>query len=233
MVQSQVWDLEGFFLQGQQLSIVGGYNFYAGQTDGSKTLTAGDIFIDTNGDAIYSPRTISSTEYTYAPYSKVSNGLFGYDYVLDVNWTAGTYNIVQLTAQSILQNTEYGAAWNKPSNPWLYDYQAADNQTADEFSSTYTLIAKGLTITNFNNGNPTTIDTGFSGWDGNNSHYVASFDITGIDISNGATFHNTMECGNDNLIGQTAPVPEPATMFLFGTGLAGLAGICRRQKKQA
>ncbi len=33
--------------------------------------------------------------------------------------------------------------------------------------------------------------------------------------------------------GSTAPVPEPATMLLFGTGLAGLAGVVRRKRKNS
>jgi hypothetical protein len=43
-------------------------------------------------------------------------------------------------------------------------------------------------------------------------------------------FHWTMQCGNDVVEGKAnAPVPEPGTMILLGSGLIGLAGYGRKR----
>ncbi|MDD2898777.1 MAG: PEP-CTERM sorting domain-containing protein [Desulfuromonadaceae bacterium] len=208
MVQSQVWDLEGFFLKNKALTIAGGYNFYTGQ----EGMAAGDIFIDINGDAVYAPNLIPN--YNYNPgYKNVSNSNFKYDYVLDVNWGNGTFDLVKLTDSSLVQDTEYGAQYNKASNPWLYVSGGSVISTGS--FNTYGKVSKD--------------DTGFSGWGTDNRHFVATFDISPIDLSNGALFHNTMQCGNDNLIGQSAPVPEPGSMVLLGLGVFSLAVYGKRR----
>ncbi len=216
MIQKQIWDLEGFFLDGNALSIIGGYNFYQPPVVDNKTIKPGDIFIDIDRDAVFSPDVMSI--YDYNSYSIISNDFFKYDYVLDIDWGASTYDIVKLNANSLVQNIMYDETYNKASNPWIYWSGGDVLESALDFED-YGRLSQS--------------NTGFSGWGSNNNHYVATFDLNGIDLSNGALFHNTMECGNDNLLGAVGPYPAPEPTSLIMGGLIGILGFIRRFFKVA
>ncbi|MBU4261577.1 MAG: PEP-CTERM sorting domain-containing protein [Proteobacteria bacterium] len=122
---------------------------------------------------------------------------------------------------------------------------------ADPAGSSDGIDASGLyAVTQWNNGvyftaaNPFAMDGGSqiesgatsAGYDSTLDSYwrIVSFDITSIGNFAALDAHWTMSCGNDVIDGHAAaPVPEPATMLLFGTGISGLAAWQRRKFRKA
>lgn len=84
------WDLEGFFLKGTVLSMVGQWDF----VNGYSSYTSGDIFINADNSE-------------------------GYDYVFDVDWSNQTYELLKLHGNSNLETTTYkksSAPWRLNKN---------------------------------------------------------------------------------------------------------------------
>ena len=207
MVGDQKWDLEGFFLEKNSLSMVGGYNF----ADGYGGYTTGDIFLSTSTPT-YGPSSLSGVQGNVA-----TTWAYGYNYVLDLNVSStgqlildgagqGNYQVFLIDDSANLLTAKY--LQNEGSSPWQYEDGGA-------------LVDAG-SFSFFEN----VADTGFAG----DTHYL----LTGFDLSflgHGTEFysHFTMGCGNDNLMGQGTVVPEPSTFLLFGVG-AGLVWLTRRRK---
>ncbi len=204
MVNSQAWDLEGFFLDGNKLSMVGGYDFLNG-VDG---IESGDIFLST--DDVFVDDSYTSITYDN---ERVQNS-FGYEFVIDLDFSASKYTVYGLDENSFTKTAFYPQNENAipGSNPWRYD--SAGEWKAEGFFSLQEVS-----------------NTGFNG----GTHYsLTGFDLSFLGADQEFYSHFTMGCGNDNLMGHgtTAPVPEPATMLLFGTGLVGLASSRLRKKKK-
>ena len=220
MARSQAWDLEGFFTNGTSLSLVGGYDF----KKGVEGYTSGDIFIDTD------PLSVDNPVYGgHGPLHGDDGNMevpntYGYDYVLDLNWDGLTYNVYKID-----QNTQVRTAYyhqNQGSSPWQFN--VSDNSSEGALDNGVVSISSG--IIGYTTG-LTDNDTGFSG----GTHNKLVVDLGFLNQESGQdytdfTVHYTMRCGNDNIMGRgTIPNPEPATLLLFGCGLLGIAGICRKK----
>lgn len=174
---SQLWDMESFELNGNQLKMTGGYDFTS--PTGYGGFAPGDIFFDVNGG--------------------------GYDFVATVSSAGPTYNVYTLPANTY--SVFY--AQNVASNPWKYKNGGTLSETSLPISYGSFLDAEG-------------------------THYTATLDITWLldNLLNGdaVTIHNTMGCGNDNLMGKFVhELPENGNMLaMFGLGGVAIATIRRR-----
>ena len=199
MAASQAWDLEGFFLEQNSLSMVGGFNFTAGVT-GYEKYSSGDIFISTG-----------TPEFGVSVLSGVQNNIsvenrYGYDYVLDLNFSDDSYTVYEIDENTRVLTAYY--LQNEGSSPWQYVSGGQDTGIEGQF-----LFHSNLT------------DTGFLG----TSHYaLTGFDLSFLGHDTEFYAHFTMGCGNDNLMGQGTVVPEPSTFLLLAAG-GGLLWLARRK----
>jgi hypothetical protein len=201
-VNDQSWDLESFISYGtSQIGIIGGYDFF-NNLGGDRR--PGDIFVDIDGNYI-AGNAAGADGNTNVP------NTFGYEYVLDIDWTSLTYDVLQLSTSSVVQTAAYGV--NYGSSPWLY-------------ISGGSLLGSGYSFTG--ESGLTDLQTGKLG----GSHNAAlGFDLGFLGLNSSYVVHFTSACGNDNLMGSggtSTLVPVPAAVWLLASALGLLAMLRRR-----
>ncbi|MDM8555757.1 PEP-CTERM sorting domain-containing protein [Desulfococcaceae bacterium HSG7] len=239
----QNYDLEAFFLDADnaELSMVMGYDF-KGNKD--QRWDAGDIYFELGasvhegtsdaqfGMGAHNPNDDSN--YQGEIYDRTSDGYdssdlehdgsvnynWGYNLVFDIDFGSFSegvvnsetgfteytfnYDVVSLNENSYNLGTHYKNF--DESGAWRYD--SGGDVLEEDMVGTYLMgLDDGVGITG-------------------GSHNVVTVDLAGFVDPTTFVSHFTMECGNDNLMGD--PVPEPSTIILLGLGILGLVGFRKK-----
>ena len=213
----QNWDMEGFYFNdgtdtvaADSLTMVGGFNFVNGEPD----YPSGDIFIDIDGGDTL-PTTLGDDYW---------------EYILDLNFDESnpvnsSYTVYENTASTTINKTSGGPA-NTAGYAWTYGGGGA--LVSYNGANLENIGLKYLTY------QTDTGDEGIGGGLTGGFHNKVTVDVSFLGPNTGFSAWSTMRCGNDRLFSDgttSAAVPEPATIFLLGSGLLGLFGYRKKFRK--
>ncbi len=199
----QKWDLEGFFLSDG-----------TGQEEedqlamvGGFNFSQGQSWVD-SGDIFID--TDMETDY--------------YDYVLDLEFMSSgpyTYTVYRNDGSMTYKPTHGGPSGPTQGQPWTVK-SAGTATIVEGYDNIAMNFLSGLTNSE--------IGGGLKG----GKHNAVVVDVSFLGPNMDFEVSSVIECGNDFVSGSgttSAAVPEPATIFLLGSGLLGLFGFRKRIKK--
>jgi hypothetical protein len=231
MQTGSVWDLAAFVNPSSgRLGVVSAYNLAAGY--GGTTL--GDIMVSVN------PANVSGYADPNTAYNRyVLNSAFHYDFAIRLNFSAGTYSVIDIDENTVMENGEYnaqrfGGYYNSASQPWRV--ANVTTTTTGQSGNTGNVIFSGQ-LTYFSNQSAAT-SSALTGYTVTSDYkYYAEIGTNWINpyLNNSnpeALYKLTMECGNDNMLGyQTAGfvrVPDGATTIsLLGFSFLAIVGVSK------
>ncbi len=178
---------------------------------------------------------------------------------MDVSWDDITgdlekvvINLHTSTTRQLFDSLFINTGYDETTDNWdEWDYFVHDGGDKKDSKTDGTVPGDGLWAVDPNyeyttvrkkgrNGHPNGIDLDslsfISVFDATHSGYTITYDFTDMGINVGSSFSMAYSpwCANDIILAtydSGQEVPEPATLLLFGTGLAGLAAYRSRRKK--
>ena len=173
-------------------------------------ISPGDLFIDTNSDQVWD-YVVDLTDWSVPGPNDIVDGT-------DPDPGADDYNIYSISLA--LDSSDYIFSGTDDTGGWVgYNIR-------DEHPVASTIDWVDPTLYPSSDG-----QVSFSGW-GSSPAPEYTFDFIGDGLALGESFTIAWapNCANDVIYETMSnPVPEPATMLLFGSGLIGLAALGRKK----